>query len=169
MIRQYIRGQLFAKELSSCCSLFSLTWLPLPSLATGLFLVLSPSETACTGSNLLSPERCQIPFASSSVRPLPQGCGTGTCSLLETWEKLLALLLLDPGCGFRKPRMEGAGVLQQASLQVPEAKRSSCGSLCEEDASWARDSLVAPLEHLPFALDYNFDSFTMEVPQQGQG
>lgn len=55
-------------------------------------------------------------------------------------------------------------MLEQASLQVPEVKRSSCG-----DASQSRNGLVAPLEHLPFALDCKFDSFTMEVPQQGQG
>lgn len=82
----------------------------------------------------------------------------GTSSLLRTWEKSLALLLLGPDCGFGKPWLEGAGVLEKANVQVLGVKGNLCRSLYEEDASQTRIRLMAPNRpHLPVALNGEFD------------
>lgn len=60
-------------------------------------------------------------------------------------------------------------MLEKAKVQVVGVKRNLCRSLYEEEASQTRNRLMAPLGHLPVALNGEFDSFTMGVPKQGKG
>lgn len=131
--------------------------------------VLSPTEAVCIGNIPPSPERCLVPLICGSTRASLQGCGTGTSSLLRTQEKSLSLLLPGSDCGFVKLWLEGPGFLEKANMQVLGVNRKPCHSLCEEDTSQVRNRLMAPLGHLPIALNGEFDSFTMGIPKQGQG
>lgn len=90
------------------------------------------------GSILNSPG----PLTHSSTRASLQGSGTGTSSLLRTWEKSLTLLPPGADCVFGKLWLKGPGVLVKANMQVEDMKRNFCHSLYEEDSSQTRSRLT---------------------------